>query len=90
MLQETLRNGREHLVFFPDEIEPVFQPRFKRAEDQAGGGRGINQVIERQKIAEPLPGKHGAVVGKPERPLQAQLLHSVSAPSGNVTYPALL
>ena len=38
--------------------------------------RGVDQMVKGQKVPKALPGKHGAVIGQPEGPLQAQFLHS--------------
>ena len=82
--QETLRDGREHLIPSPDQIHGRFQDRRKRPGDQPAAGRRIDQFIEGQQITQPFPGKNRAVVGKPERTFKLQLFHPFPAPAGQI------
>ena len=62
VLQEPFRDRGGGLVLLPDQVQPVFQPRIERAEDQPGIRRRVDQVLEGQKVPQPLSGEHRSVV----------------------------
>ena len=66
LLQETFRDRRESLISVPCYIQRSFKRGLQEAEHKAAPARRINQMAEGQQVSEPLPGKNGSIVGKPE------------------------